>query len=59
MGVLPLLGRLLHHHPRRRRAKTPKGWGCFVIEPGMKGTWEVVETVRKYLRIRLNFQLVS
>jgi uncharacterized cupin superfamily protein len=20
----------------------------FVIEPGMKGTWEVVETVRKY-----------
>ncbi len=20
----------------------------FVVEPGMKGTWEVVETVRKY-----------
>jgi uncharacterized protein len=20
----------------------------FIIEPGMKGTWEVVETVRKY-----------
>ncbi|UTW12791.1 cupin domain-containing protein [Marinobacterium rhizophilum] len=25
-----------------------KGGDVFVIEPGMKGTWEVVETVRKY-----------
>ena len=25
-----------------------KAGDVFVIEPGMKGTWEVVETVRKY-----------
>ena len=25
-----------------------KAGDIFVVEPGMKGTWEVVETVRKY-----------
>ena len=29
-------------------AKHLKAGDVFVIEPGMKGTWEVVETVRKY-----------
>ncbi|MNP85854.1 hypothetical protein D3C76_1857680 [compost metagenome] len=25
-----------------------KAGDIFIVEPGMKGTWEVVETVRKY-----------
>jgi uncharacterized cupin superfamily protein len=48
VGVLPL--------PEGYCIITPEGMApihlragdMFVIEPGMKGTWEVVETVRKY-----------
>jgi uncharacterized cupin superfamily protein len=34
--------------PEGEEPKHLKGGDVFVIEPGMKGTWEVVETVRKY-----------
>ena len=34
--------------PEGEEPKHLKAGDVFVIEPGMKGTWEVVETVRKY-----------
>jgi len=34
--------------PEGEEAVHLKAGDVFVIEPGMKGTWEVVETVRKY-----------
>jgi len=37
--------------PRKPQGMAPihlRAGDIFVIEPGMKGTWEVVETVRKY-----------
>ena len=34
--------------PEGEAPKHLKAGDVFVIEPGMKGTWEVVETVRKY-----------
>ncbi len=48
MGVLRLPRGLLHHHPDGGEPIHLKAGDIFVIEPGMKGTWEVVETVRKY-----------
>ena len=34
--------------PEGEQAMHLKAGDVFVIEPGMNGTWEVVETVRKY-----------
>ncbi|MEN2475189.1 MULTISPECIES: cupin domain-containing protein [Burkholderia] len=34
--------------PEGEKSVHLKAGDVFVIEPGMKGTWEVVETVRKY-----------
>ncbi|MDF5909446.1 cupin domain-containing protein [Pseudomonas aeruginosa] len=46
--------RLLHHHPGEGEQPVHLRAGdVFVIEPGLRGTWEVVETVRKVFRLRL------
>jgi uncharacterized cupin superfamily protein len=41
--------RLLRDHPGRPGADPFARGDIFVVEPGMKGTWEVVETVRSIL----------
>ena len=51
LGVLPLPRRLLHHTPEGEQPVHLRAGDVFVIEPGLRGTWEVGGDGAQVLRL--------